>query len=115
MNDFESTSVKALQISLDMPSDLCDLDAEEIECVPHLGYQKQMSNKYALILMNQKRFIQDKYSGDTPIVLESVLKWVAFENKPILHIYNIKEIELTREDSIFMQIDSLTEIEEKAF
>ena len=34
---------------------------------------------------------------------------------PATHNYKVKETDLTREDSIYMSIASVTEIEEKAF
>ena len=39
MNERNSAVRKSLVISFNMPSDLCDLDADEIECVPHVGYK----------------------------------------------------------------------------
>ena len=98
-----------------MPSDMCDLDEEEIECAPRVGVKTQMLGKWALLLTNQQRFVQDIYRGDTPIVNESVLTWIDIPLRPTHQVYSVKETELSREDSIFMSIASVTEIEEKAF
>ena len=42
MNDSSSSLNKLLTISFEIPSELCDLDDDEIECVPHPGYKKKM-------------------------------------------------------------------------
>ena len=65
-----------MEISFDMRSDMCDLDEDENECVPHVSYRKKMRSKWAVLLTNQRRFVQDRYSGDTPIVNESILTWI---------------------------------------
>ena len=57
MNDVTSTQSKFLEISFDIPSDMCDLDEDEIECVPHLGLNKQIIGKWALLLKNHQRFV----------------------------------------------------------
>ena len=83
-NDISSAKSKKLSISFDMPSDLCNLDFHGTECVPHKGYKKQMLEKYAMLLTNQRRFISDKYSGDTPTVKESVITWIDFPLIPTM-------------------------------
>ena len=52
MNDFSSSSSKSLKISFDIPSDMCDLDEDEIECIPDAGYKKQMMSKEVVLLTN---------------------------------------------------------------
>ena len=94
---------------------MCDLDEDKIECIPHVGLKKQMIYKWAMLLTNQRRFVQDEYSGDTPIVNESVFTWIKIPSRPTQLNYSVKETELSREDSIFMSIASVTEFEEKAF
>ena len=104
-----------MTVSFELPSDMCNLDEDKIECVPHAGLKTQMFSKWAMLLTNQRRFVQDEYSGDTPIVNESVLTWIDIPHRPTHQVYSVKETELSREDSIFMSIASVTEIEEKAF
>ena len=87
-----------------MPADLCTLDNHETECVPHKGYKKQMLGKYAMILNNQRRFVSDKYDGDSPIVKESVITWIDFPLEPTIRIYNVQETNVEREDNIFMSV-----------
>lgn len=94
---------------------MCDLDEDGIECIPNIGLKKQILDKWAVLLTNQRRFVHDRYSGDSPIVKESVLIWIDIPNIPTSHVYSVKEIELSREDSLFMSIESITEIEDKTF
>ena len=68
-----------------------------------------------VLFQNQHRYELDNYSGETPIVKESVLNWIRFPTRPTTQIYKVKETELKREDNIFMSIESVTEIEENAF
>ena len=66
--------------------------------------------------MNQRRYDQDKYSGDTPIVNESYLHWIDFPTiSPMNYILSIKETHIEREDSIISSIESLTTKEGSAF
>lgn len=59
--------------------------------------------------------MQDKYSGDSPVVKESSLLWAEFPPFPTGYIMSVKETLIEREDNIFAQIGSLTSQEDAAF
>lgn len=42
MHNIESEQNKFIQIDFKIPNEMCTLDAEQIECVPELGYKKKM-------------------------------------------------------------------------
>ena len=80
-------------------------DKDSIECTPVPGYRKSMRSKYVVLLVNQHRFQRDKYTGDTSIIKESVMKWVKFSTQQITSIWNINEARIVREDNLLMSID----------
>ena len=67
-----------------------------------------MLGKYAMMLNNQRRFVADKYTGDSPIVSESVITWIDFPLEPTMQIYNVQETKVTRDDGIFVAINEFT-------
>ena len=50
MNDISSSVSKFLEISFEVPSDMCDLDEDEIECIPNVGLKKADAIKKGLII-----------------------------------------------------------------
>ena len=116
MNDRDNVDFRYLSIEFNMPSGACKNDDEDMECVPiDKGFRRSMMKKQLVLLTNQRRFIQEKYDGNSPIVKESVLKKINWPNQPTHYDLSVSEIQLTREDNPLMSIYSVTEIEESAF
>ena len=68
-----------------------------------------------MTLTNQRRFLTEDYSSDTPIINESVMDFLEIPIRPVKRIMEISETVLSREDNLLMAINYVTEKEETFF
>ena len=66
------------------------------------------------ILTNNQRFIQDSYGG-SPVIKESVLKYVAAPSAPQMVIYDVTSTELEYDDNLVISLEGITNEEETYF
>ena len=74
-----------------------------------------MREKHLVTLTNQRRFVSDKYEGDTPILKESIVTWYEFPRTPLGKFFTINVSLLERDDSLFINIEDVTKVEETYF
>ena len=116
LNDAAASEYSGLDIEMNIPEYQCENDLDEaLICDPGTEYWYDLSEKWITVLMNERRFLSDNYSAKTPVLKESVLSWMRFPHRALEKEYKVKETALFREDSLFMAVNGITQIEDEAF
>ena len=55
-NNFQSADSQSLEISFEIPEELCKDGDEDIECITDYQYNLDSANKYIVVLQNEHRF-----------------------------------------------------------
>ena len=110
MVDFSSLTFSVL-----IPEHQCRYDPLDYQCSGSYEYEDSMRNKNILMLSNRKRFNNQDYSSDSPIVRESQIRWINFPLLQTKYDFKVQISELTREDNILMAIEDVTAVEEPFF
>ena len=66
MNDGNSFTSDKLEITFNIPHEQCqndEFDLKDLQCDPGVYYDLALTNKWIVLLYNQKRFISDNYEG----------------------------------------------------
>ena len=113
--DQYSQSRSSLQLVLEIPPSNCRADDLDLECIGTREFERELSFKNFLMLMNRKSFDKEDYYSETPIVEEKTLQWIPMPKIQTKVNMVLKMSEVKREDNLLMQINNLTEVEEPFF
>ena len=102
-------------INFKIPEKHCRNGPYDSECVTETDFEKAFDSKIFYLWSNRKRLNLLDYSGDSPVINESFVEFIAIPKLSKTVIYSVQLTEIEREDNLMMALDGITDVQETFF